>query len=304
MVALSFLLLQLAPGDVVDVMAGESGSGSAETNALMRHAFGLDRPVLERLWIYLGNLAHGNLGWSPRYNLPVSHLIWERLPSSLLLASSALLVALVVGIALGAVMAVNQGKWPDRLLSALVQVLHSVPAFWIGLMLIVVFSVKFGWLPSNGSQTIGSGATGFAAVADRLRYLVLPTLSLSLFYIAIYSRLTRVAMIEASGQDYVRTARAKGLGERRILLRHILRNALLPVTTVAGMHVGGILGGSVVIETVFGWPGLGRLAYDAVMARDFSILLGILLFSSMLVIFANALVDILHGFLDPRVGAR
>jgi peptide/nickel transport system permease protein len=169
-------------------------------------------------------------------------------------------------------------------------------------MLVVIFSVKLGWLPSNGYQTVGFDAGGLATLADRLRYLLLPTVSLALFYIAIYSRLTRVSVIEAKGQDYVRTARAKGLSEWRVMTRHVLRNALLPVTTVAGVHVGGILGGSVVVETVFGWPGLGRLAYDAVMGRDFLILLGILLFSSMLVILANALVDILHGVLDPRVG--
>jgi peptide/nickel transport system permease protein len=303
-VVLSFVLLQLAPGDVVDVIAGEAGGGSAETNALMRHEFGLDRALPERLLAYLSQLAQGNLGVSPRYGVPVSQLIWERLPSTVLLASSAMLVAVVVGIALGAVMAFNQGRWPDRLLSVLTQIFQSVPSFWVALMLVVIFSVKLGWLPSNGYQTVGLDAGGFAALADRLRYMLLPTVSLAMFYIAIYSRLTRVSVIEAKRQDYVRTARAKGISEWRVMTRHVLRNALLPVATVAGVHVGGILGGSVVVETVFGWPGLGRLAYDAVMGRDFLILLGILLFSALLVILANALVDILHGVLDPRVGRR
>jgi peptide/nickel transport system permease protein len=258
--------------------------------------------VLTQLWAYLSNLVHGNLGWSPRYNMPVTQLIWDRVPESLVLTGAALVLALIVGVGLGAVMAAREGRLTDRLLSVLSLVFYSVPAFWIGLMLIVLFSIKLGWLPSGGAGTIGSSATGVAALLDKLRYMVLPTISLSLFYIAIYARLARVSMIEAKGQDFVRTARAKGLSERRILFRHVLRNALLPVTTVAGMHVGGMLGGSVVIETIYGWPGLGRLAYEAVMGRDFTVLLGILLFSSLLVIVANALVDVLHSILDPRVG--
>jgi len=301
-VILSFVLLQLAPGDAVDVLAGEAGSATAEGMAEMRARFGLDQPVLARLWTYLSNLAHGDLGWSPRYNMPISQLIWERVPDSLILAGSALVLALIVGITLGAIMAAHEGRLVDRLLSMLSLIFYSVPGFWIALMMIVLFSIKLGWLPSGGAETIGSSATGLAALLDKLRYMVMPTISLALFYIAIYSRLTRASMIEAKAQDFVRTARAKGLSERRILLRHVLRNALLPVTTVAGMHVGGMLGGSVVIETVYGWPGLGRLAYDAIMGRDFGVLLGILLFSSLLVIVANAAVDILHGILDPRVG--
>lgn len=303
-VILSFVLLQFAPGDAVDVLAGEAGSATAEGMAEMRARFGLDRPVLEQLWTYLANLAQGNLGWSPRYNMPVSELIWDRVPNSLILAGSALILALVIGIALGAVMAAHEGRALDRILSVVSLIFYSVPGFWIALMLIVLFSIKLGWLPSGGAETIGSSATGLAALLDKLRYMVLPTISLSLIYIAIYSRLSRVSMIEAKAQDFVRTARAKGLSEGRILARHVLRNALIPVTTVAGMHVGGMLGGSVVIETVYGWPGLGRLAYEAVMGRDFGVLLGILLFSSLLVIFANAMVDIIHGLLDPRVGAR
>lgn len=303
-VVISFFLLQLAPGDAVDVLAGESGSATAETMAQMRAHYGLDRPVYQQLLSYLSDLAHGNLGWSPRYNMPVTQLIFDRLPGSLLLAGSALVLALVVGVALGSVMASRAGRFADRALSIVSLIFYSVPAFWIGLMLIVLFSIKLGWLPSGGSETIGSSATGIAALLDRLRYMVLPTVSLSLFYIAIYARLARVSMIEAKGQDYVRTARAKGLGETHILIRHVLRNALIPLTTVAGMHVGGMLGGSVVIETVYGWPGLGRLAYEAVMGRDFTVLLGILLFSSLLVIVANALVDVLHGILDPRMGGN
>ncbi|MFN5572552.1 MAG: ABC transporter permease, partial [Bradyrhizobium sp.] len=181
---------------------------------------------------------------------------------------------------------------------------YSIPGFWIGLMLILLFSVKLGWLPSGGSGTIGTTVSGFALVIDRARYMVLPALSLALFYIAIYSRLTRAAMLDAQTQDYVRTSAAKGLSPFAITFGHVLRNALLPVTTVAGMHLGGLLGGAVVVETVYSWPGLGRLAFEAVMSRDFSVLLGILLLSSLLVIIANVTVDLVQAWLDPRIETR
>jgi peptide/nickel transport system permease protein len=268
----------------------------------MRHHYGLDQPVISQLLAYLGGLAHGDLGWSARFGVPVTTLILQRLPGSLALASTALAASVLAGTALGVLMAAREGSWIDRGISSAAMLLYSLPSFWIGLMLIVLFSIHLGWLPSGGSQTIGGPEGGFAGWLDHLRYMVLPVISLSLFYVAIYARLVRVAMIDAKAQDYVRTARAKGLSERRILIRHILRNALLPLTTVAGMHVGGMLGGGVVVETIYGWPGLGRLAFESVMGRDFRVLLGILLLSSLLVIVANALVDILHGLLDPRVG--
>ena len=301
-VIIGFLLLQVAPGDAADVWAGESGGASAEATHAMRHQFGLDQPVLVQLLAYLSGLAHGDLGWSVRFAVPVTQLVFQRLGGTLLLSATALVVALVVGTALGAAMAARAGGPLDRVLSVVVLLLYSLPSFWIGLMLIVVFSIHLGWLPSGGAETIGGPEGGITWLADRARYMVLPVISLALFYVAIYARLVRVAMIEAKAQDFVRTARAKGLSERRILLRHVLRNALLPLTTVAGMHVGGMLGGTVVVETIYGWPGLGRLAFESIMGRDFRVLLGILLISSFMVILANALVDVLHGLLDPRVG--
>jgi len=301
-VIIGFLLLQVAPGDAADVWAGESGGGSIEATTAIRHQFGLDLPVLVQLRHYLWGLAHGDLGWSVRFAVPVTQLVFARLGGTLLLSGAALLVAVVTGVVLGVAMAANEGRWIDRALSVVVLLIYSLPSFWIGLMMIVVFSIHLGWFPSGGAETIGGPEDGLGWALDRARYMVLPVISLALFYVAIYARLVRVAMIEAKAQDYVRTARAKGLSERRILVRHILRNALLPLTTVAGMHVGGMLGGTVVVETIYGWPGLGRLAFESVMGRDFRVLLGILLLSSFLVILANALVDILHGLLDPRVG--
>jgi peptide/nickel transport system permease protein len=303
-VILNFLLLKLAPGDAADVMAGEFGAATEETMAMLRQRFGLDVPVLQQLLGYLANLSQFSLGQSPRYGMPVSELIGQRLPATLMLMGLALAIALVVGIALGTAMAMTAGRWTDRVLSVVSLVFYSVPGFWIGLMLIVLFSVKLGWLPSGGYETIGAGLTGLDAVLDRLEHMILPATSLALFFIAIYGRLTRAAVLEVASQDYVRTARAKGLPPLAVTLRHVLRNALLPVTTLAGIHIGGILGGAVVVETVYSWPGLGRLAFESVTRRDFNVLLGVLLLSSFLVILANTLIDLLHAWLDPRIEIR
>jgi len=213
-------------------------------------------------------------------------------------------LAILIGLTLGAVMATFAGRLPDRIISIVSLLFYSIPGFWIGLMLIVLFSVTLGWLPTGGAGAIGSKLTGFAAILDKARYMVLPATSLALFYVAIYARLTRASMLEVRSQDFVRTAQAKGVSPFFVATRHVLRNALIPITTLAGMHVGSMLGGAVVVETVYNWPGLGRLAFEAVMGRDFTVLLGILLLSSLLVIAANALVDILHAWLDPRIGAR
>ena len=303
-VVLNFLLLKLAPGDAADVLAAESGFATEETMSALRLRLGLDLSVLAQLWDYLTGLLQGDLGQSARYGMPVAEVIWQRLPGTLLLMSVSLALAIGVGVALGATMAVFAGKLPDRILSLVSLLFYSVPAFWIGLMLILVFSVRLGWLPSGGSGTIGSRLTGWAALIDQARYMILPALSLALFYLAIYARLTRAAMLEVRSQDFVRTARAKGLSPFAVNARHVLRNALIPVTTMAGLHIGNMLGGAVVVETVYSWPGLGRLAFEAVMGRDFQVLLGILLLSSVLVILANLAVDLVHAWLDPRIGVR
>ena len=303
-VILNFLFLQLIPGDAADVLAGESGSATAETMAQIRNRFGLDQPIFSQLLAYLDNLAHFSLGYSARYNAPVLTLILSRLSSTLILMFGALTTAFVVGLIAGAIMSAWAGKWPDRILSIVVLLLYSTPGFWIGLMAIVLFSVQLGWLPAGSDETIGAHLQGLDFLFDRLRHLVLPTAALATFFVAIYARLTRAAMLEINRQDFVRTAAAKGLHPWRIQIFHILRNALIPITTVAGIHLGNLLGGAVVVETVFGWPGMGRLALDAVMARDFQVLLGILLLASLVVIFANALIDILHTWLDPRIEVR
>jgi peptide/nickel transport system permease protein len=299
-IVLCFLLLQLMPGDVADVLAGESGSATEETLAAIRSRAGLDDPLLVQLGRYLWHVAQFDFGQSTRFGTPVSQLILERLPNTMVLMLTALGLALSLGIVTGSVMAIHAGRWPDRALQVVVLFFYSTPGFWVGLMAIVLFSVHLGWLPSGGSMTIGISPTGFDFLLDRVPYLVLPALAMASFFIAVYARLTRAALLEVLRQDYIRTAVAKGLSPFVILTRHALRNALIPVTTVAGMHLGNLLGGAVVVETVFSWPGMGRLALEAVTGRDFNVLLGVLLLSSMLVIATNVAVDLLHAWIDPR----
>jgi peptide/nickel transport system permease protein len=300
-VILNFLLLKLLPGDAADVIAGESGSATVETMTALRAKFGLDQTILHQLGSYLWHLAHFSLGNSPRFDMPVMQLILSRLPNTLLLMGVALSIAIVVGVVLGTLMAHWSGKWPDRVLSVLALVFYSTPGFWIGLLAIVLFSVHLGWLPSGGNVTVGANLHGLASLADTARHVLLPALTLSTFFIAVYARLTRAAMLDVKRQDFVRTAQAKGLHPWKVTVRHVLRNALVPLTTMVGMHFGTLLGGAAVTETVFSWPGLGRLALDAVLARDFSVLLGVLLLSSLMVIVANMVVDLLQAWLDPRI---
>lgn len=298
---LNFFLLRLAPGDAAQVIAGEAGSASPEFIAALRQQFGLDQPLLHQFGKYLLNLAQFDLGHSFRHGLPVLDLIAQRLPATLLLMGASIVFALLAGVALGMLAAYKPGRWLDVLISGLALLFFATPLFWIGLMLIVVFSVLLGWLPVGGMFNLAAGHTGWAHVLDVARHLVLPAVTLGLFYMAVYVRLTRASLIEVQRQDFVRTAVAKGAGPTRVLLRHVLRNALLPVLTVLGVQLGSVIGGAVLVETVFSWPGLGRLAFEALSQRDFNLLLGILLCSSAVVIVSNGLVDFLYTRLDPRI---
>ncbi|MET0390158.1 MAG: ABC transporter permease [Polyangiales bacterium] len=300
-VTLSFFLIKLAPGDAADVLVGEAGFATAETTAQLRKHLGLDVPALDQLLNYLGHLVRLNLGVSPRYNVPVSALIGERLGNTLILMLSALSIALLVGVSFGTVMASNYRRWPDKWLSGLSLLLYSTPTFWTGLIAVGVFSVRLGWFPTGGSATISGPKHGVAQLWDLLQHLTLPALTLSSFFIAFFARMTRASMLDVMGQDHVRTAIAKGLGPVTVTLRHVLRNALIPVVTVAGMNLATILSGAVVIEALYRWPGLGRLAYESLIARDFNVLLGLLLLSSLLVMLTNLIVDLIYFWLDPRV---
>lgn len=300
-IVICFLLLKLVPGDAADALAAQSGSATTEGVEAMRAEMGLDKPVVFQLIDYVSRLTRFDLGYSVRFNTSVTALILDRLPNTLLLMTVSLCLALFVGVIAGWAMALVKGTWIDRTMQVLVLLLYSTPGFWIGLMATVLFAVKLDWLPSSGNMTVGQELSGLAFLLDRARHLVLPTLSLSAFYIAIYAPLMRATMLEVQQQDYMRTAQAKGLHPVTIQLRHAFRNALIPITTVAGLHVSNLLGGAVVIETVFSWPGMGRLAMDAVVGRDFNVLLGILLMSSFVVIVVNILIDLVQAAIDPRI---
>ncbi|GLW37080.1 ABC transporter permease [Pectobacterium actinidiae] len=296
-----FLLLQFAPGDTVDALVAQMGGGDPTMIEELRRYYALDQSTAVRLGDYLWRLVHLDLGQSAIYGKPVVDVIIERLPVTLLLMASSLALAVAAGMVLGIIAARRVNRWPDTLISLLGLIFYSTPSFWFGLMGIFLFSIYLDWLPSGGFETIASGLTGFDRLFDIARHLVLPTLTLALIFLAIYLRIMRAAMLEVATQDFVRTARAKGVRETRIVIRHILRNALLPLITLVGLQAGTMLGGSVVVESVFSLPGLGRLAYESVMQRDLNTLLGVVFVSALLVIALNFLVDLLYAKLDPRI---
>jgi peptide/nickel transport system permease protein len=300
-VILNFLLLQLAPGDAATVLAGEAGGAPLEYVQALRERFGLDKPVPVQLALYVKNILALDLGYSFRNQSPVLPLILARLSATLLLMGTTLVLSLGIGVLLGLLAAVWVRTWKDNLISVAAIIAYAMPLFWIGLMLILLFAIKLDWLPTSGMEDAAAFYEGPERVVDIARHLVLPAVTLSLFYMALYARLMRATMLEQRGLDYVTTARAKGLTERQITLRHVVRNALMPVVTVAGVQVGGLLGGSVVVESVFAWPGLGQLAFQSLFARDLNLLLGIFFISSCLVVVVNIVIDVIYVLLDPRV---
>jgi len=300
-IVLNFFLLNMAEGDAVDVLAGEAGSATPEYMAELRAKFGLDQPLPVQLLVYLKNIVSLDLGYSFRHDMPVSTLIVDRFWPTLLLMVSTIILAIGFGILLGLLAAINLNTWKDAVISVFALITYATPLFWVGLMMIVVFSINLRWFPTSGMENIAAFYEGFDRFVDITHHLVLPTITLSLFYLALYTRLMRASMLEQYGQDYVVTARAKGLPERRITFGHVLRNALLPVVTMAGVQVGALIGGSVIVESVFAWPGLGMLAFESLFARDLNLLLGIFLISSVLVVVVNLIVDIIYCFLDPRI---
>lgn len=299
-----FLLLQLAPGDTVDALMAQMGGGDAALAEELRRFYGLDLGIAARLGQYLMRLVTLDLGFSAIYGKPVATVILERLPATILLMVSALSFAFSFGMVLGVLAARRVNRWPDTLISTLGLIFYATPSFWFGLMAIVLFSVHLQWLPAGGFSDITRDLSGIAAMLDIARHLVLPTLTLGLIFLAIYLRIMRASMLEVLSLDFVRTARAKGLTETRVVARHVLRNAMLPMITLIGLQAGTMLGGSVVVESVFALPGLGRLAYESVVQRDLNTLLGIVFVSALLVIAINFLVDILYARLDPRISAE
>jgi peptide/nickel transport system permease protein len=300
-VVCNFFLIHAAPGDPASVIAGQSGAADPIFLEQLRRQFGLDRPLHEQLWLYLRGVLTLDLGFSHRQQQPVATLILERLPATLLLTGVAFGMAVSGGVTLGALAAQRVGTWADSLITVLALAFYATPLFWVGLMLVLLFSVQLEWLPSFGMNTVGVELSGPALVLDTAKHLVLPSLTLGLFYLAVYARLTRATMLEVGDQDFVKTARAKGVPEGRILRAHILRNAMLPVITFAGIQAGQLVGGSILVETVFAWPGIGRLAFEALLSRDYPVLLGVFFITSVMVVLFNLATDLLYAVVDPRV---
>lgn len=300
-IAINFALIRAAPGDPAMILAGEAGAVDAGFVERIRQDYGLDKPVPVQLLTYMKQLLSFELGNSYRENRPVKEIVLEKLPATLLLTLSAFVFSVTVGVALGIAAARRAGTVIDTLITAGSLVFFAMPLFWIGLLAIVVFSMKLGWLPPYGMSTVGADLTGWAAWADTAKHLVMPAITLGLFYVAIYTRVTRASALEVMDQDFVKTARAKGVPEARVWSRHILRNSILPVITFVSLQAGHILGGSVLIETVFAWPGIGRLAFDALFQRDYNLLLAIFFVSSVMVVAFNLIADLLYSLADPRI---
>lgn len=296
-VVVNFLLIQLAPGDPIDVLVGDYPVPDSYL-AQVREQFGLDKPIWQQLLIYCGQLLRGNLGTSYAQHQDVASLIFDRLGATAKLTITALLVATVVGVLLGILGARYRGKAVDTGTQTVSLLGFSVPEFWLGQLLILLFAVSLKWLPASGAFSIREGDTGFFST---LNYLVLPAVALSFRYIAIIARMTRANLLEVAGADFVTAARSRGVGERGVLFRHTLKNAAPPVVTVIGYNIGYILAGSVTIETVFSWPGIGRLMFDSIGDRDYPVLVGILLMIAITIVIANLLTDIVHALIDPRV---
>ena len=290
-VVCNFLLIHAAPGDPASVIAGQSGAADAHFMEQLRAQFGLDRPLHEQLWIYIRGVLTLDLGFSHR----------QQQPATLLLTGAAFAFAVVLGVTLGALAARRVGRWADSAITVLALTFYATPLFWVGLMLVLVFSVWLEWLPSFGMMSVGANLGGLALVLDVAKHLLLPALTLGLFYMAVYARLTRATMLEVADQDFVKTARAKGVPEGQVVRRHVLRNALLPVITFAGIQAGQLIGGSILVETVFAWPGIGRLAFEALLARDYPVLMGVFFATSVMVVLFNLLTDVLYAVVDPRV---
>jgi peptide/nickel transport system permease protein len=298
---LNFCLIHLAPGDPVQVIAGEMGGASPEVVAALRAKYGLDHSLSHQLVTYLGKVATGDFGYSYYFDQPVLELIGQRLPATLYLAFTTLLLAVVIGTLLGVVSA----RRPNGLLSHAVTMFslagYAAPIFWTGLLLLLLFGSVWPVLPVAGMSDVVNPKQGLAYAGDVARHLILPSLTLALVFVAQYSRLARVNMIDALSADYVRTARAKGLPEWVVIGKHALRNTLIPIATVVGLQFGNLFAGAVLVETVFSWPGMGRLVFESILRRDYPTLMAVLFFSAMMVMVANILTDIVYRWIDPRV---
>ena len=310
---LVFLLIHAAPGDPADLLLSDEASPADIAEA--RRRWGLDQPIYIQYLRFLANIASGDLGMSFRYSDPVLELIGQRLPATIELAVVSLLIAIVFGIPLGVWAGAKPNSWADNLGSMFGFFGISMPSFWLGIMLILVVSGYFNWLPSSGRSTYGvaqGSESGFyifssllsgntKAAWDGIKYIIMPAIALGTGMMGLVMRVTRSSVLEIMSEDYVRTARAKGLGESRVLWKHVLRNALVPVITVVGLELGTLLSGSIIVETVFAWPGSGSLLIAAIQSRDYPLITGTVLTYTVAFVLINFAIDIIYGWIDPRI---
>lgn len=301
---ITFVIVHAAPGDPIDVLFPPQSRQGVDPAVLemIRTQYGLDRQIHIQFWRWLTNLAQGDLGRSFQYDRPVAGLVGERLPYTLQLMGLALLFDALVGVSLGVVSAVRQYSLLDKAVTLGSLVVYAMPGFWLAVMLVLVFAENLGWLPPAGTHSIGAQGLGFwGQLLDRLRHLALPVVVLGLSSAAATARYMRSELLEVLSEEYVLAARARGLRERVVVLKHALRNALVPVVTKFGLSLPALLGGAVLIEVIFAWPGMGRLAVDAVQSRDVPVILATTMLSAVLVVLGNLVADVAYVALDPRV---
>jgi len=300
----TFFVIHLAPGDPMDLFLQPRLRRQMDPQVieLMRQRFGLDQPIYVQFGKWLANLAHGDLGESFQYRRPVTSLLAERIPYTLQLAVLALLFDALIGIALGIYSAVRQYSWPDRAVTIGSLAIYSIPGFWLAIMLVMVFSVNLGWFPISQTRSLDYDLlSAWGKIGDRLWHLVLPVFVLGVAQAAGTARYMRNRLLEVLSEEYILAARARGLRERTVILKHALRNALIPILTIYGMSLPFLLGGAVLIENVFSWPGMGLLATEAVSARDYPVILATTMIAAVLVILGNLLADITYSIVDPRI---
>lgn len=301
---LNFSMLHLAPGDVADTISQSMGGADAEVMEQIRRDYGLDQPFIVQLGKYVGNVLQFDLGYSFFYNQPVTTLIFEKLPATLLLVITAQILALIVGVLLGVFSARNPNGISSHFVTLFALFGYSAPVFWTGILLLIAFSLKIPLFPVAGMVDVTVEGGFFAKAMDVAHHMVLPVITLASIFLALYSRLCRASMMEVLGSDYIRTAKAKGLSEREVVMKHALKNSLSPVITLAGLQFSAVVSGAVLVETVFSWPGLGTLALQSILARDTPTILGILFFSALVVIIGNLITDLVIRMIDPRVGSK
>ncbi len=300
-IVFNFLLIHMAPGDPALTLAGEAGGTTPEILAEIRATYGLDKPLIRQLLVYGERMARGDMGISFYSNEPVFQLILQRVPATLLLVVVAEVVAVLVGVCLGILAARKPYGYFSNAVTVISIAGFSMPVFWLGLMLIILFGYLIPIFPSFGMRTVGMEGGMWEQYLDILHHLVLPAVTLAFIDMAMYSRLARASMLEVLKADYIRTARSSGLGEGVITYKHSLRNAVLPVVTLTGLNFSRFFAGAVIVETVFNWPGMGQLAFDSILRRDYPVVLGILFFSTLIVIVANCVTDLSYSVLDPRI---